>query len=420
VTTPREPGSESYVLSAMLHSEAACRIGVRQLSADDFYEQRNALVFTTIAGLVDRGAPVDPVSVEQTARLQLRKFGGAVVIADLIGAAPTAVNVEWHIDMLRHASQRRQLLQVSERLHQVALGETADLTDRIAESEQELGYIRTASLGDGPVPGLSLIDDWLGDADEAEDWVVPGLIAPADVMLLLAPPGIGKSVLSRQLVMSLAAGVHPLRPELRIEPRTAMLVDLENPSRDARADTRKLRVQLSLIGEWVPQRAVILYRPEGLDLRRPRFADEFERAIEQHRPALVCLGSLYKAAPKGRDDWDTAADEARAVFDRLRSDYGFALWLEHHMNKLTQYDPAMGSPYGSSIWERWPSYGRVLRRIDDTNYELSKPFRGDRAEREIPAGLHRGGLLPWSPIWDREEVEIHKERARPRTPKPVN
>jgi hypothetical protein len=70
------------------------------------------------------------------------------------------------------------------------------------------------------------------------------------------------------------------------------------------------------------------------------------------------------------------------------------------------------SPFGSTLWERWPSYGRVISRIGGEFYDFAV-FRGDReAGREFPAGLQRGGKLPWSPIWDREELELIRENFK--------
>jgi hypothetical protein len=64
------------------------------------------------------------------------------------------------------------------------------------------------------------------------------------------------------------------------------------------------------------------------------------------------------------------------------------------------------------LWERWPSYGRVISRIGGEFYDFAV-FRGDReAGREFPAGLQRGGKLPWSPIWDREELELIRENFK--------
>jgi hypothetical protein len=123
----------------------------------------------------------------------------------------------------------------------------------------------------------------------------------------------------------------------------------------------------------------------------------------------VCIGPLYKAAPKGRDDYDTAADEARAVFDRIRARHNCGLFIEHHMSR--QSAQSGQSPYGSTIWERWPSHGRVLRDIDGTHYELAMPFRADRSYREWPVGLHRGGELPWLPI-EQGDMDWHMERAK--------
>jgi len=37
---------------------------------------------------------------------------------------------------------------------------------------------------------------------------------------------------------------------------------------------------------------------------------------------------------------------------------------------------SLPSPFGSTLWERWPSFGRVLSRVGGNTYEF-KPFRGE-------------------------------------------
>jgi replicative DNA helicase len=412
MTTPTEPGSEFYAVSSMLQSPHAITKGLTHLSADDFDFPLPALVFATIATMVERGIPVDRDSVEQNCRAALSRLGGPVALHNLHTYADTPENIDYHIDILRETSGRRQALAASQRFTQM-VAEGIPVTECATEMRTALDLIRTAAITDVPSRSVT-VDAWLAVEDVSETWVVPKLIAPTDVFLLLSQPGHGKSTLLRQVALCVAAGVHPFDPDRRIEPCATMLVDLENAARDVKSEMCPLVDRLRQIGDWDPERARILPMPEGLNIRTPQGADLLEREIEKYRPAVVCLGPIYKAAPKLGDDWDTSAEQAREFFDRMRAAYGTAFMLEHHMSKQTQYDREAGSPYGSTVWERWPSFGRVLRPIDGKYFELTQPFRHDRAPREIPAGLYRGGLLPWSPIWDQVDVDIYKQQAKSR------
>jgi hypothetical protein len=165
------------------------------------------------------------------------------------------------------------------------------------------------------------------------------------------------------------------------------------------------------LGELEDGRGHVWLHPEGLNLRVRADALLLERVLEETRPALVCLGPLGKAMLRGRDDWDTAAEEVRAVLDRLRTRYRCAFWLEHHMPKGDGISrPPL--PFGSAVWQRWAGFGRVMTKVGPNAYELAASFRGDRDAREFPVGLFRGGDLPWSAIWDPEELDHLREGRR--------
>jgi hypothetical protein len=58
------------------------------------------------------------------------------------------------------------------------------------------------------------------------------------------------------------------------------------------------------------------------------------------------------------------------------------------------------------MWERFIEYGRVLEQRGPNVFALDNFRASDRDVREWPAGLFRGGQLPWSPIWDADELEL--------------
>ncbi len=50
-------------------------------------------------------------------------------------------------------------------------------------------------------------------------------------------------------------------------------------------------------------------------------------------------------------------------------------------------------PYGASLWLRWPEFGIYLSPEGQLQH-----WRGQRDERDWPAALKRGGLLPWTVV----------------------
>src|SRR5690606_19003925 len=106
----------------------------------------------------------------------------------------------------------------------------------------------------------------------------------------------------------------------------------------------------------------LLSRTEGVDLRRRSARTELHRAIEEHRPALVVAGPLYKMFSRAPQESDEqAAMGIMQVLDELRGRFGFALVLEHHAPKGSTMARDL-FPIGSSAWMRWPEFGWTLRR----------------------------------------------------------
>ena len=416
VATPQASAAESAVLCAMLSSSRAVTMARESLTAGEFFQPRHQVIFSVICDLADSGRKVDPNLVLATLTQQglTPRPVDAAYLATVYGQPAVPENVPWYARQIRHTARRRQLATVGTRLAQIA-AEVEDPDAMLNATAPEL--IALQLLIDEPDPtrpvdGLSTWDEFLATPPAVNTWIVPGLIERQDVFLILAPPGAGKSWLSRQMCLAVAAGVHPFKPNERIEPARTLLVDLENPPAMVQRQSHAPAGQVIRLGDWQSDRAYIWRRPEGLNLRKHADAQLLERVVADTRPALIALGSLYKAFQRGRDDWDTAAEETRAVFDRIRARYGCAFWLEHHMPKASE-GGSRPNPFGSSVWERWPGYGRVLRKVADPGtYELAETFRGDRDEREIPVGLVRGGALPWSPIWDREELQLLMEVSK--------
>lgn len=370
-----------------------------------FATDAHRALFDTMAALAKRGTRPDPVSVfgELTRNGQLARVGGAEYLHHLFSLPVHLSSLPMYAGHVRSAARIRVLREHAIRIQQV-LEEVTDQDAALDTVAREL-VLADAVVGerawDEPLLGLSTWQDFAVSERAGRSWLVPGLLAWQDVVMILSPPGAGKSTLSRQVALTVAAGVHPFLEE-RIEPRRTLLCDFENPEEVVASEGVPL---LRRVDEryGVGDRAWLWHWPRGVNLRTPGGARMFERAVVESGANLVVFGSLYKAFQRGRDDWDTAANEVREVLDDLRTRHRVALWIEHHMPRERQ------NPYGSSVWEWWPTVGRVLRRMDSPQpvYELTRTFREDRGVHEgIPVGLVRTkGLLPWSAVWDTDELE---------------
>lgn len=412
-TITSDPIAEMTTLAGMLNQPRSVEPARRLLRPDSFYDARHALVFTICCELDDARKELGPFAIYDALRDrgELDRFG-ATYIHDLWSYP--ALGWEWAIRRVASLARQRERAVLALRIGQTAQEVTDPdvMTDVLAKQVVDLLILVDDPDPEEPLPGMVTFDEFVHRPPRPADVLVPGLLDRQEVVMILAAPGVGKSWLSRQVALTVAAGVHPFDGERRIPRIRSLLVDLENPESTVQRQItdpyhaiRYLAGGIAEIGDG----AWFWPHTEGLNIRKRADAALLERAIADTKPDLVCIGSLYNLFQRGSSDWDTAAEETIAVLNRLRARYRCAFWIEHHMPRASE-GGHRSSPFGSTLWERWPSYGRVIKRISGDAYEF-EVFRGDReAGREFPAGLQRGGRkLPWMPIWLPEDLDRVKE-----------
>jgi hypothetical protein len=113
-------------------------------------------------------------------------------------------------------------------------------------------------------------------------------------MILTGAEGLGKMMLLRQIAVCAAAGLDPFTYQ-PIEPRTVLLVDLENPAQIMRQTIRKMveSAKVKSARHDVADRVFVERRPGRSQPRRPYergVADEAGHPLParhpDHRPAL--------------------------------------------------------------------------------------------------------------------------------------
>src|SRR4051794_23341989 len=375
-------------------------------------------ILGAILGLFEAKGTAEPMLVldelnrrDQTSRIGEGQHRGALYLSQLVGEARRPGSVGYYARLVRESSYRRNLHTIGHLLAQAAAatGDIDAVLDRAQDLSLQLGMVVDAPLeGDGPIPGLSSVDEFVREPSPPHNWVIPGVVERADRVMVVAGEGVGKSVLARQVCTLLAAGRHPFMPKQAIRPRRTLLLDLENPPDLVRRGLRGLVGQVWDEGLDVGDRAWRWNRPGGMDLRSQADRALLARVIEKVRPDLIAIGPLYKASlPRAGDTYEVAAAEVGAAIDHLRERFGVAFWIEHHMPKGETSGQRYG-PIGSSFWMRWPEFGLTIRRDPDAEgrvFNLDR-FRGDRDERCWPDQLMKGVTKwPWTAAFNDSEVE---------------
>jgi len=401
---PHDITAEQCVLGAMLISHAAVETAMSRVTAGDFYRPAHQILFETITNLVRAGEPVDAAIV--LARLQadgnLARVGGALYLHTLIETCPTPANIRHYTAIVRERAVRRRLIRAAQSIAHRAY--TADGEDAIGLAEhavREFEAVRDLELSEDDA-STPTIKEFLEVKDEEYDWIVPGLLERGDRMILTGTEGLGKSTLFRQLAVTIAAGIHPF-DHTPITPRRVLIVDAENTPTHVRRKIRPLVAQAELQGHPISETNLWLEtRPEGLDLANDRDVSWLLRRVSLIRPDVVCLGPLYRLAPRALNSDDEVAP-ILAVLNMIRSK-GACVLLEAHAGHAIGVGGRRDlRPRGSSALLGWPEFGYGIRRADTEEAKYRRvvdleSWRGDRDEREWPERLAAGGTWPWTAV----------------------
>ncbi|KRV48800.1 hypothetical protein AQ490_23310 [Wenjunlia vitaminophila] len=404
---PHDLAAERAYLGAIYHAHHGARRIHQLVTAADFYRPAHAIIHAAAGRLLDRGEPVDPITL--TAALQatgdLGRVGGMAYVHDLAGDVPAVSGADAYADRIRSLAQRRALIATGTRILQSAYdpaaGDPADLAEQAVTMARDVRDAGRAAT-DSPVADIF---DFLS-VEDVHDWVLPGLLERGDRLILTAGEGGGKSVLLRQIAVCAAAGVQPFTLEDNaLGPQRVLVLDCENSAPQTRRHYRALINTAERVRRPVHRGQLhIDVRPEGIDLTRGDGRAWLMRRVETVMPDLLVIGPIYQLHT-GDPNSEEHARKVTVALTEARATARCAMVLEAHAPHASGFGPRGLRPAGSSLWMRWPEFGFGLRPVeDDRSAEEDRarrlvPWRGLRDDRAFPQFLRGGekGSWPWIP-----------------------
>lgn len=238
--------------------------------------------------------------------------------------------------------------------------------------------------------------EFLDTPDDEYDWLVPGLLERGDRLILTGFEGLGKSMLGRQMAVTIAAGIHPFRHGARIEPKKVLLIDCENSERQSRRRFRPLANASNRFERRVPAGGMrLIHRPSGLDLTRDEDAEWLMERVTAHQPDVLFIGPLYRLHNANMNE-ELPTRRVLTVLDKARTAVNCALIIEAHAGHGEYGKNRSVRPTGSSLLMRWPEFGYGIAPSDDTGRKVDfKQWRGPRDERDWPERLMWGDPNGW-------------------------
>ena len=220
---PQSIEAERSVIGALLISSDSWDGVAEVVAAADFYSPAHRAIFRQIALLVDRGEPVDVVTVSDRllATGELDAAGGHTYLAELAEQTPTASNVRAYAKAVRERSVLRQLINAAQdiasagfnpegRSSEELVDDAERLIMQISESGQKAGCPQgMEGLLKGAIDRIEELYNTGGDITGLTtgfidlDRMTSGL-QPSDLVIVAGRPSMGKTSFAMNLVENAA------------------------------------------------------------------------------------------------------------------------------------------------------------------------------------------------------------------------
>jgi len=214
--------AEQAVLSAVMLSPDAPLTILNELKTDDFYAREHRIIFDAMCNLFSKknNSVIDHITLtdELESKDQLDNIGGAMYIAKLIGGNPSPTNYMYYMNIVKHHSVLRQLIQVGSKIVEESYSAEDD-AEALSNAEAMIYNISKKSTSSNLEHIRDSLTDVLTDFDEsfqnpgAKKGLMTGLsgldmltngFQNSDVIQLAARPGVGKTSLAMNMVINIA------------------------------------------------------------------------------------------------------------------------------------------------------------------------------------------------------------------------
>lgn len=211
-TPPHSPEAEKIVLGGILVQPKNLNVVLSAVSPEDFYRDANRTILRTIARMVDKGLPLELLSLSEELRREgaLEDVGGAAYLASLMDGVPRSLNVEYYARVIKEKALLRRLILSSAKIISASYEEKEEADELLNAAQAAIVDVAEQRTRQGFVPlsevaptTMDLIER-LADRREAVTGVDTGFrdlnkytagFHPAELVIVAARPSMGKTAL---------------------------------------------------------------------------------------------------------------------------------------------------------------------------------------------------------------------------------
>ena len=182
---------------------------------EHLYVNKLRMIFTLMLQLVEKGKPIDMVSVAEEAGIKhLENIGGCSYLAALAGSVPSTANFHYYQEIVKQYYQKRKTIEIAHRIKQRA--EHEDIESILRDGIQDLQKVEDhLTIEDGGEIKQGLIDLYHECEKDMGDIVgipsgftsvdqLTGGFQESDLIVIGARPSMGKTAFAINLALEAA------------------------------------------------------------------------------------------------------------------------------------------------------------------------------------------------------------------------
>jgi len=157
-TPPQSIEAEKTALGGILLNNKNLNVVLSIISPEDFYKDSNRKIIDKIISLVDKGKPVDVVTLSEELQKEgtLDELGGASYVSSLMDGVPKSLNVEFYAQIIKEKSLLRQLILSSAKIISSSYEQREDADQLLDEAQASIIEVAEQRIKPGFVPVGSL------------------------------------------------------------------------------------------------------------------------------------------------------------------------------------------------------------------------------------------------------------------------
>ncbi len=338
---PHSIEAEQSLIGSMLMDRDAILSASEILTADDFYQNQNAVMFETILELFNEGRAVDLVTLQD--RLREKDVPPEVssldFVRDLITMVPTSTNAGEYAAIVKEKSVLRQLIKTTEEIANECYQANRPLEEILQETEKRVfDLLQTRGASEfTPIHDIAL--EVLEKIEEAAknpgavtgiptgfidlDYKTSGL-QPSDFVLIAARPSMGKTAFVLNLIENVAIRKGMPCMIFSLEMSKEQLVN-RLISMESNVDAQKMRNGTLNDEEWdaviealgtVSRANLIIDDTPGITVAEVR--SKCRKAKLEHGLSLIVIDYLQLMSGSGRSN-DNRQQEISEISRSLKA-----------------------------------------------------------------------------------------------------